>query len=84
MIQSRYINIWRYLQNIQNDEKKSRILNTQLTAGSSRIRHLIKSTCVMNHFQVRNAVWSYQDFKDNNVIDSYLRAMLSLQNELFC
>lgn len=73
IINVHHASIWRFLENIQKDQRDNEILILQLKGGHQKIRHPIKKSYLLNMTQIESVVDRYEQFKAENDIKHYLR-----------
>lgn len=75
MVKSHHLNIWKFIEYMQKDQRDTEQLCQQLDLGHTRIKQQISKKSKRNQERILRRVQRYQEFKDEDDIPRYLRGI---------
>lgn len=75
MVVSHHVNIWKFVENLQNDQHDNESLIIQLAGGHRNVKAPVNKRYLMNQNRVDNIVRNYAHYRDRGEIMTYLRAV---------
>lgn len=75
IVVAHHLNIWRFIGELQKEQQDTEAAVTQLLGGHGHLRDPINSTYVRNQRRVETIVGNYEEYKQQNNVRTYLRAI---------
>lgn len=75
IIVAHHSGVWKFIENLKQDQNENNVMMIQLQAGHRRIRYPVKGQYKRNQDQIETIVGNYNTYKDEGNILTYLLAI---------
>lgn len=75
LMNSHHPNIWKFLSQLQKEQQENENQFIQMRGGHRRIRYPLRIRYQEQERIIRNIVMNYDEYKDNEDVDTYLTAI---------